>query len=84
MLEDIGVAEHELEFMTLSQQLKSWISGEMQVNWELHFAKNIFLNKRDWLKNVKASHKSRKRDKAMLNWNKLIPDQEERTVIWQE
>ena len=50
VLEDIGIADQDIEFRTHSQVMQSWLAGDIQANWEVRFARNIFLNRKKWFR----------------------------------
>ena len=69
----LGFVEMELESRTQSQMVHAWYKGNVQAAWELRFTRNLFFNKRKWLKNVALSLIMKSQNKWFTTWSNFIP-----------
>ena len=80
VLEEIGCAESNIEFKTMSSLISSWMRGDLQVDWEMRLTRNLFLNKKSWVSNLVVTQCMKAKFQWFNLWCSLVAKSEIRSV----
>ena len=72
VLQEGDVSEQELTIITGSHALISWWKGNCMSMWELPFERNLFMNIKEWLKNVAFHYIKRSMNPWQGIWNLMM------------
>ena len=73
-LEEAGFFESDLSIIIGSSTTSTWMNNQNQLNWELHFERNEFMNIKTSLQNMSFIHVRRPNNPWSDNWEMLLKE----------